>query len=394
MTMYKKYLFTFLVLSCYELFSQRFDFKFLFDGVQREFILVRPSGTIPSGGFPIVMMLHGTTGDGEKFFSISGWKELGEKEKFITIYPSSLAYCYVGDLGFNVTNTKWNNGDLQSVKCPNKIQDFKDDVKFLRKVIDTVQKIANINPKKIFVAGFSNGSVMANKLAVEASDIFAAAASNAGQLHPLDSGKPLKYIPVWQTIGVADDYIVEQIGKPLPFNDSLTAFVPKMSSVIRGAENISDTNSLAKSEYLFTYTFNKPKQKGQTNYFLYSYIKDLTHLFPNGVNHPVAASVLYWDFFKQVTSIATPLYSLGNPREPLQLFPNPSSDLVHITIPAYWKSDPLDFKIINTFGAVVLYKKIKPGNPASVSKNEIGTGMYTVVLQNKNDRRMNKLIFQ
>ncbi len=118
--------------------QSRVDFKFIFDGVNREFIISKPSGPVPAGGYPIVMMLHGTTGDGERFYLSSGWKELGESEKFISVFPSSLAYCYVGDLGFNVTNTKWNNGDLQSNKCRNQVQDFKDDVKFLRKVLDTL----------------------------------------------------------------------------------------------------------------------------------------------------------------------------------------------------------------------------------------------------------------
>lgn len=69
------------------IFAQiRRDFTVNFEGVNREFIVVRPSGVVPAGGYPVVFMLHGTSGDGEKFYQGSGWKEKGEAEKFIRFF--------------------------------------------------------------------------------------------------------------------------------------------------------------------------------------------------------------------------------------------------------------------------------------------------------------------
>ena len=158
--------------------QQRFDVKFNFDGAAREFIVVKPSGAVPTGGYPVVFMFHGSSGDGEQFYNTSKWKERGEIEKFITVFPTALKYCVL-NFANNVpaVTTKWNNGNLQEDKCPNVTQVFKDDVKFIRKMLDTIKLTFTVNPKKIFASGFSNGGAMVAKLAIEASDVFAAVAN-------------------------------------------------------------------------------------------------------------------------------------------------------------------------------------------------------------------------
>ncbi len=356
--------------------QSRVDFKFIFDGVNREFIISKPSGPVPAGGYPIVMMLHGTTGDGERFYLSSGWKELGESGKFISVFPSSLAYCYVGDLGFNVTNTKWNNGDLQSNKCRNQVQDFKDDVKFLRKVLDTLKKTNTINSQKVFAAGFSNGSVMVNKLAIEMSEVFAAVASNAGLLHPLDSTAPIRYLPMWQTIGIADENLTANNGGlPLPFNDSLNPIALKFSAAQRGAQNLKDSFTLIKSTYLYTYNFNKPKSTNQKNNFLVSFIKDLTHAFPNGVNHPVSAPALYWDFFKQATRNTTAQQSLKISKH-LHVYPVPATDQVWLRLPLTLYGREVNVDLINVIGQRVSARVFHNSDEYSLSVDGLNSGIY------------------
>jgi poly(3-hydroxybutyrate) depolymerase len=65
------------------LFAQtRYDINLISEGRLRECIVVKPSTSPPIGGYPIVFMLHGTNQDGEIFYDISGWKELGRTRKF------------------------------------------------------------------------------------------------------------------------------------------------------------------------------------------------------------------------------------------------------------------------------------------------------------------------
>src|SRR5688572_21968841 len=54
------------------------------DGYPREYIVYVPAGATARMGageqVPLVLMLHGTGGDGTKFFNISGWREKADAE--------------------------------------------------------------------------------------------------------------------------------------------------------------------------------------------------------------------------------------------------------------------------------------------------------------------------
>lgn len=77
------------------------------DGVLREYYVHVPQGHNGTTSFPVVFMLHGTSGDGDKFNNKPGWKEEGDKSNIFTVYPSSWAYCII-DNGVSKTTTKWN----------------------------------------------------------------------------------------------------------------------------------------------------------------------------------------------------------------------------------------------------------------------------------------------
>ena len=63
------------------------------DGDEREYYVHVPANYDGKTAVPLVFMLHGTSGDGEKFYNISGWREVGEAENILTVYPSSWRYC-------------------------------------------------------------------------------------------------------------------------------------------------------------------------------------------------------------------------------------------------------------------------------------------------------------
>ncbi|MEP7320931.1 MAG: T9SS type A sorting domain-containing protein [Saprospiraceae bacterium] len=374
--------------------AQRIDVSFVFDGVMREFIISKPSGAVPSGGYPIVMVLHGTTGDGEKFYNISGWKELGEKEKILTIYPSSLSFCVIGDLGFKVNQTKWNNGDLQTVKCPNLNQDFKDDVKFLKKIIDTVQRKFNTDSKRIFLTGFSNGSVMSGKMIVEASDVFTAIASSAGVLHPLDSGKVKRYIPAWQTLGTNDPNIYKiNNGNYLPFNDSLKLFILGFAYPYLNCLNLDTVYTVVKSTNVYTFQFKKTKSATQNNFFNYSFMNGLDHQYPNGENYPVSDPLLFWEFFKQAAALTTSVENISIPLHTIRVFPNPSKDMITIELPPTFKNE-VHLEVFNLLGEKVWdQKNIQTTQHITLHKFQLGSGVFTAIWSSEKNKAIAKLIF-
>lgn len=77
------------------------------DGKEREYFIHLPDSYDGTKAFPLVFMLHGTSGDGEVFYNAYGWKELSETENFIPVFPSSGRYKIIDD-GENKTTTKWN----------------------------------------------------------------------------------------------------------------------------------------------------------------------------------------------------------------------------------------------------------------------------------------------
>ena len=67
----------------------------LVEGENREYFLHIPSSYDGKTDVPLVFMLHGTGGDGEKMYDISGWAELAEKENLLRHFP---ALCVIKSL--------------------------------------------------------------------------------------------------------------------------------------------------------------------------------------------------------------------------------------------------------------------------------------------------------
>ena len=115
-------------------------------------------------------MLHGTSGNGETYYNAYGWTEpLADVEGFIAVFPSSGRYKIVED-GVNKTTTKWNTPPDADWTFQQGVMGY-DDIKFLRKVVDEMRENYNIDRKRIYLNGFSNGGQDGFKCAVEMCDI-------------------------------------------------------------------------------------------------------------------------------------------------------------------------------------------------------------------------------
>ncbi|MGH9854128.1 MAG: alpha/beta hydrolase family esterase, partial [Blastocatellia bacterium] len=187
------------------------------DGDTREYYVHVPKSYNQSTSVPVVFMLHGTSGDGEKFYNISGWKELGEVENILTVYPSSWRHCIIDD-GKRANTTKWNVYPGSFEYCAGETP--KDDIKFLNQVIDEMAQKFSINQKMIYMAGFSNGGQMTARVGVEMSDRVAAVVSSAGSLKAGSTYTPKRLLPNLLQIGTNDDRYVDKVfgGAPAPMN--------------------------------------------------------------------------------------------------------------------------------------------------------------------------------
>lgn len=286
----------------------RNNFTIDIDGFEREYVVHVPSGYKEGTKVPMVFMLHGTSGDGPKFYAISGWKEVGEANTLITVYPSSWRYCITDEDGEKTTTTKWNSQPSAFKFCPG--EDPKDDIKFLRGIMDHLSGLLSIDEKRIYLVGFSNGGQMAAKCAIELSDKLAAVVESAGTFAFDTVFTPKRKIPTLFQRGNAD-YGPGNVGPEIPFKyfDSListanlpyqTSFYNSRSTHVRsfGLENkytlSGDTNVALRA----TFKANPSISPLEYNIVM---IKGLEHNYPNGVNHPVMGAEVNWQWLKQFT---------------------------------------------------------------------------------------------
>lgn len=276
------------------------------DGDDREYYVHVPQSYTGTANVPVVFMVHGTSGNGLDMYDRSGWKEVGEDENIITVFPSSGRYCII-DQGEQKNTTKWNTPpDAEWVFCAG--QTPKDDIKFLRTILSELESRFKIDSKRIYLCGFSNGGQMAAKCAVELSDKLAAVVESAGSFYKDTTYIPKRKLPILFQIG-NEDYGPGNTGPAIPMSQlgylistpglsfkngsfytkahtHITSFGLNPSFTISG-----DTNSVVYATY--------QPLSGTVNVFKYAMIKGLRHAYPNGDNHWMEAARVDWAFFKQ-----------------------------------------------------------------------------------------------
>ena len=281
----------------------------LVDGIEREYFIHVPDSYDGTKSVPLVFMLHGTSGDGETFYNAYGWTELADEEGFIAVFPSSWKYRIITD-GENKFISKWNTPpDAEFVYQAG--ESGLDDIKFLRKVVDEMKTNYNIDHKRIYLNGFSNGGQMAAKCAVEMSDILAAVAENAGSFYLDTTYVPKRKLPVLYQVG-NKDYGPGNEGPEgsLAYFDTLltTPGIPWMNGKHYNVAHRHIANFDLQESFLIegdtntavvaTYQPNHPGP-GTGYEFKFIFVKGLDHTYPNGKNHFFDAPRTHWNWMKQ-----------------------------------------------------------------------------------------------
>jgi polyhydroxybutyrate depolymerase len=93
----------------------------------------------------------------------------------------------------------WNSGQLN----PRGPRAAIDDVAYTRQLLDELQQQVPYDPQRVFLAGHSNGSSMALKLAAELSERFVAVGSVAG-LVAVENPQPKRPLPTLYILGTQD----------------------------------------------------------------------------------------------------------------------------------------------------------------------------------------------
>ncbi len=184
---------------------------------ERPYRLDESGGSTGDTPRPLILVLHGY-GQGSDFDPL-GLEALAEREGALLAYPD-------GSLD-TLGRRFWNAGEV----CCNFFAQPVDDVAYLSAVIDDVARRRDVDARRVYVAGFSNGAFMAQRLACERPDRIAAIVSVSGVNTATPGGcEPSQAVAVLQVHGDADP-IVHYLGGRF---GSGTAEYPSVMASIEG----------------------------------------------------------------------------------------------------------------------------------------------------------------
>ena len=286
--------------------------KLTVDGDERVFIVHRPAGYTGTKKVPVVIMFHGSTGSGLKFYNTSRWKELGNTHHFISVYPTAMTVC-VSNGTQQKTNTYWMTPIIEV--CPN--QNRPDDVLFVKKMLEHLRANYAVDDARVYASGFSIGmGFIMMELLVKMPEAFAAVGGAGSVLTPdkVTVSPAIRTTAVSLMMGQEDGHFDGDNALPITLADynksdyidtvegSMTAFV--------GVENRFTGKRYPK---FFLADYNTAVDGGRQRLRL-GVLVGLGHVWPQGRQNDngLVAAELLWPFFAANPRSLTPKANIPN----------------------------------------------------------------------------------
>src|SRR6267142_202523 len=168
------------------------------DEQKRSYLVHVPQNYDHAKHTPVVLALHGATMNGPIMAAFCGMSIKSEEAGFIVVYPTG-----TGRKPFLFWNA---GGDWEGIgRQP-------DDVAFIGKLLDDLATVVNVDEKRVYACGMSNGGMMCYRLAAEMSDRIAAIAPVAGTI-AIEESKPKRPVPVIHFHGTKDTFVPFEMKK-------------------------------------------------------------------------------------------------------------------------------------------------------------------------------------
>ncbi|MBU6453700.1 MAG: hypothetical protein KGS72_18110 [Cyanobacteria bacterium REEB67] len=173
------------------------------DSVRHYSIFLPPVKNRQSGGtqateplkMPVVILLHGALSRPWCVDFDSEMRRYAKRQGFIVVYPCGTS---AGKSGLLF----WNAGGCCGPAHEHKV----DDVEFIRRLLAEVKASYSVDERRVYIAGASNGAMLAYRLGVELSDQIAAIGSVDGCMWPIEK-QPASPVSVIEFHGTADKVI-------------------------------------------------------------------------------------------------------------------------------------------------------------------------------------------
>lgn len=172
---------------------------------ERPYQLVVPPGYYGQP-LPFVILLHGYSQSGQSVDAYLGMSSIAVARTFFLATPDGA----IDALGYRY----WNATDAC---CAANAPAPADDVAYLTAVIDDVGSRYNVDPRRVYIIGHSNGGFMAHRMACDRASRIAAIVSIAGaQWNHLPYCQPSGPVSVLQVHGTSDTAILYNGGPGYP----------------------------------------------------------------------------------------------------------------------------------------------------------------------------------
>jgi poly(3-hydroxybutyrate) depolymerase len=166
-----------LLLFSFNLKAQIEDFKV--GTTTRKMLVYAPSGIVPNR--PLLISLHGMNQDIAYQQNQTKWELVAKENNFVVVYPGGI-------------NNSW---DLSG----------NSDINFILAIIDEMSKRYSIDRDRVYLSGFSMGSMMTYYAATKIADKIAAFAPVSGYLMQGPNTNSSRPIPIIHTHGTTDDVV-------------------------------------------------------------------------------------------------------------------------------------------------------------------------------------------
>lgn len=202
------------------------------DGLEREYFVFLPSTYSNGEQFPAAIFMHGYggTATGTEAEVTNGLTRYAEDYGYVVVFPQSTWFVAEDAAGQAREISSWNHisdgfdkgpagpictEDAVVYPCPPECgtcgrcgwASCHDDVGFLEGLLARLVSDFRIDEDRVYVSGFSNGAFMSNRIACEASTLFAAAALIAGRVEPGFECSPQVALPLLQINGRKDETV-------------------------------------------------------------------------------------------------------------------------------------------------------------------------------------------
>jgi polyhydroxybutyrate depolymerase len=267
-----------------------------------------PPGASGASSLPLVIVLHGGFGNAYAVEMQSEMSLLADKAGFVAAYPEGLGKALMPSVG-----RSWNGGGCCNPAVGRKI----DDVGFIAAMIDDLAKKVNIDRRRVYATGLSNGAIMCYRLACELSDRIAAIAPIGGPDTTL-ACTPARPVSIIHFHGTADPCspfgggpgggcAAKALGfEPKPIFD--TPSIPEIAKTWAGRISAPPEPRTALRKGAVACTAYGPGREGAE--VMLCTIEGGGHTWPGGVeklqgslvgtvNRDISANEVMWEFFQR-----------------------------------------------------------------------------------------------